>query len=121
LKNARAVVEEDAEFSVANFGAKVVNKTIKSRPVLEQEKGVEEAEEESEEEVPVLINRDLPTLQSVLEKADVVLEVVDARDPMLFRNEHVEQLAKDAGKKVLLVLNKIGECSTFFSWRAFGL
>lgn len=66
-------------------------------------------EEEVEEEVPVLINRDLPTLQSVLDKADVVLEVVDARDPMMFRSEHVEQLVKDAGKKVLLVLNKIGE------------
>lgn len=62
-----------------------------------------------EEEVPVLINRDLPTLQSVLEKADAVLEVVDARDPVLYRSEHIEQLAKDAAKKVLLVLNKIGK------------
>lgn len=77
---------------------------------------MEEVEEESEEEVSVLINRDLPTLQSVLEKADVVLEVVDARDPMVFRSEHVERLAKDAGKKVLLVLNKIGEYSTFFGF-----
>lgn len=76
--------------------------------------------EESEEEVPVLINRDLPTLQSVLEKADVVLEVVDARDPMGFRSEHVEQLSKDAGKKVFLVLNKIGEYSTFFWGNDFG-
>ena len=70
---------------------------------------MKEGEEESEDEVPVLINRDLPSLRSVLEKADVVLEVVDARDPMMFRSEHVEQLAKDTGKKVLLVLNKIGE------------
>lgn len=62
-----------------------------------------------EEEAPVLINRDLPTLQSVLEKADAVLEVVDARDPVSFRSEHVEQLVKDGKKKVLLVLNKIGE------------
>lgn len=77
--------------------------------------------EESEEEVPVLINRDLPTLQSVLEKADVVLEVVDARDPMVFRSEHVEQLLKDAGKKVLLVLNKIGEYSTFLGGMILGL
>ena len=30
-------------------------------------------------------------------------------DPMVFKSEHVEQLAKDAGKNVLLVLNKIGE------------
>lgn len=77
--------------------------------VVEQEKGTEEREEEREEEVPILINRDLPTLQSVLEKADVVLEVVDAKDPMVFRSEHVEQLVTDARKKMLLVLNKIGE------------
>lgn len=79
----------------------------------EDKKGEREEEDEKdaevEEEVPVLINRDLPTLQSVLEKADVVLEVIDARDPLAFRSEHVEQLVKDAGKKVLLVLNKIGE------------
>ena len=101
------------EVGVASLGAKVVNSKIKPRPVSEQENGTKEGEEGSEEEeVPVLINRDLPTLQSVLEKADVVLEVVDARDPLAFRSEHVEQLAKDAKKKVLLVLNKIGEYST---------
>ena len=84
------------------------------RHIPEQENdGTKEEKENREEEVPILINRDLPTLQSVLEKADVVLEVVDARDPMVFRSEHVEQLAKDAGKKVLLVLNKIGEYSLF--------
>ena len=113
MKNASAIAhgEDDAEENgVASLGAKVVNgKKLKQRPVSEQEKDTEEGEEEREEEVPLLINRDLPTLQSVLEKADVVLEVVDARDPMVFRSEHVEQLAKDAGKKVLLVLNKIGE------------
>jgi nuclear GTP-binding protein len=76
----------------------------KKREHEEEEKGAE-----VEEEVPVLINRDLPTLQSVLEKADVVLEVIDARDPLAFRSEHLEQLAKDAGKKLLFVLNKIGE------------
>jgi nuclear GTP-binding protein len=78
----------------------------------EDKKGGREEEEkgaEVEEEVPVLINRDLPTLQSVLEKADVVLEVIDARDPLAFRSEHVEQSVKDAGKKLLFVLNKIVE------------
>ena len=111
MKNAKSsaqdeVVEDDAGADgVASLGAKLLNRKIKPRPVLEQEKDTEEGEEE---EVPVLINRDLPTLQSVLEKADVVLEVVDARDPMMFRSEHVEQLVKDARKKVLFVLNKIG-------------
>lgn len=79
----------------------------------EQGKDAEDVEEDVRK-VPVLINRDLPTLQSVLEKADVVLEVVDARDPLVFRSEHIEQLAKNAEKKVLLVLNKIGVLSPFF-------
>ena len=94
--------------SIAGLSAKIIKGELKPRPqpIPEQEKG---AEEEEEEEVPVLINPDLPTLQSVLERADVVLEVVDAKDPMVFRSEHIEQLAKDAEKKVLLVLNKIGE------------
>ena len=97
---------------IANLGAKVIKGILKPRPrlVSEQEKGMKEGEDE-DEEIPVLINRDLPTLRSVLEKADVILEVVDARDPMMFRSEHVEQLVKDAGKKILLVLNKIGEYS----------
>jgi nuclear GTP-binding protein len=120
LKNARAIVEDDAEeVGVASLGAKLVNSKIKPRPVSEEEKGMTE-EEEVLDEVPLLINRDLPTLQSVLEKADVVLKVVDARDPMVFRSEHVEQLAKDAEKKVLLVLNKIGEYSTLFLGVIFG-
>jgi len=102
--------------SIAGLSAKVVKGELKPRPrpISEQEKDLKEVEED-EEEVPVLINRDLPTLQSVLEKADVVLQVVDARDPMVFRSEHVEQLVKDTGKKVLLVLNKIGEYSLFFA------
>ena len=77
--------------------------------VQEVEREEQGKDTEAEEEVPVLVNRDLPTLQSVLEKADVVLEVVDARDPVAFRSEYIEQLAKDAKKKVLLILNKIGE------------
>jgi nuclear GTP-binding protein len=66
-------------------------------------------EPEEEEEVPVLINRDLPTLQAVLNKADVIIEVLDARDPLPFRSAHLEELASSTpGKRILLVLNKTG-------------
>ena len=103
--------EDDAEENpILSLGAKVVDNKIKLRPVSEQEKCTKEGGDEREGK----IRDDLPTLQSVLEEADVVLEVVDSRDPMVFRSEHVEQLAKDAGKKVLLVLNKIGEYSLGF-------
>ena len=56
----------------------------------------------------VLANRDLSNLASVLEKAEVVVEVLDARDPLAYRSKHLEELAKQKGKKVLLVMNKIG-------------
>lgn len=46
-------------------------------------------------------------LKKVLEAADVIIEVLDARDPEGCRNKEIELQAKAAGKKVLLVLNKI--------------
>lgn len=90
--------------SIAALSAKHIGNELKPRPKV----AVEESEEEEEDEVPVLVNRDLPNLKSVLEKADVVLEVLDARDPMAYRSKHVEELALELGKKVLFVLNKIG-------------
>ncbi|KAF9000447.1 P-loop containing nucleoside triphosphate hydrolase protein [Cyathus striatus] len=68
-------------------------------------------DEDEEDEVPVLINRELPTLQSVLDKADVVIEVLDARDPLSFRSGFLEESlaakGRKKGKKVVFVLNKI--------------
>ncbi len=46
----------------------------------------------------------------VVEASDVVLEILDARDPLGCRCFQVEQavLASGADKKLILVLNKIG-------------
>ena len=71
------------------------------------EAGEAEAEEE-EEEVPVLINPELPNLKAVLDAADAVVEVLDARDPAAARSTHLEELAREGGKKLLLVLAKVG-------------
>ncbi len=48
-------------------------------------------------------------LREVIKTADVVLEVLDARDPEGCRARLVESsiLAADANKKIVLVLNKI--------------
>jgi len=52
----------------------------------------------------------------VLEASDVVLEVLDARDPMGCRCPQLEQAVTCSGdKKLLLVLNKIGK-KHWFSW-----
>ncbi|KAK0467843.1 P-loop containing nucleoside triphosphate hydrolase protein [Desarmillaria tabescens] len=61
-----------------------------------------------EEEVPALVNRDLPTLKSVLEHADVLLEVLDCRDPLAFRSSELEKLAQSG--RVVFLLNKIDIC-----------
>lgn len=91
--------------SIASLSAKILKNSIKKRPQVSE---AVDAEEEDEEEVPILINRDLPNLQSVLDKADVVIEVLDARDPLEFRSAHLESIVQKAGKKLLFVLSKIG-------------
>ena len=47
----------------------------------------------------------------VVEAADVVIEVLDARDPLACRCTDVERIVRRSGsdKKVILLLNKIGE------------
>ncbi|EAU82462.2 GTP-binding protein [Coprinopsis cinerea okayama7 len=69
-----------------------------------------EVEESDGEEVPILINRDLPTFESVLEAADAIVEVVDARDPLETRSQFLEEYAAEKNKKLLLVLSKIDTC-----------
>ncbi|TFY73577.1 hypothetical protein EWM64_g10435 [Hericium alpestre] len=77
----------------------------------EKGKTVAVAVEEEDEAAPGLMNPDLPSLKAVLDVADVVVEVLDARDPLPCRSSFLEQLAAEkAGRKTLLVLNKIDTC-----------
>lgn len=41
--------------------------------------------------------------------ADVIIEVLDARDPLGSRCPQVESAALEANKRVVLLLNKIGK------------
>ncbi|KAH9843741.1 uncharacterized protein C8Q71DRAFT_12337 [Rhodofomes roseus] len=61
-----------------------------------------------DDDIPVLANRDLPDLRSVLKEADVVIQVLDARDPQRCRSTSLDEAAKD--KKILCVLNKVDAC-----------
>ena len=56
----------------------------------------------------MLMDPDLPNLRAVLDKADVVVEVLDARDPQTFRSAELEKYMSEAGKKAMFVMNKIG-------------
>jgi len=46
-------------------------------------------------------------LKKVIEASDVVVEVLDARDPEGCRSHELEKEVLSQGKKVLLVVNKI--------------
>ena len=62
-----------------------------------------------------VINKDLSrkayikTLDQVIENSDVILEILDARDPLSCRNKDLENKIKSGkySKKIILVLNKI--------------
>jgi len=58
---------------------------------------------------PLLLNPDLPHVAAVLDKADIVIKVLDARDPLAYRSHALEaRVASKEGQRLLLVLNKIG-------------
>lgn len=75
---------------------------------------MQQALQEEEEEGSVGDRRSLRAyhreFRRVVETADVVLEVLDARDPLGTRCVEVEQsvLAAGTDKRLILVLNKIG-------------
>ncbi|KAJ7229052.1 hypothetical protein GGX14DRAFT_416477, partial [Mycena pura] len=102
---------------IASLSAKRLDAKLKAREVPMQI----DVEEREDEDVQVVINGELPNLQAALDAADVVIEVLDARDPLSFRSAHLEELV-DAkpGRRVLLVLNKIDTCprESVASWTA---
>lgn len=64
----------------------------------------------------------MPFVQ-VVEAADVILEVLDTRDPIGCRCPQVEQAVIQSGtnKKIVLVLNKIGKLSKWGQFKEFNL
>jgi nuclear GTP-binding protein len=53
--------------------------------------------------------------KKVVESADVILEVLDARDPLGCRTRQIEEMILNSGlnKRIILVLNKIGIFTIF--------
>lgn len=48
----------------------------------------------------------LKLLKSVISKSDVVMEVLDSREPELTRSRRIEEMILRSGKELLLVINK---------------
>jgi nuclear GTP-binding protein len=55
-------------------------------------------------------------LVKVIEASDVILEVLDARDPLGTRCVDIEKMVMNSGpeKRLVLLLNKIGNCPAHF-------
>ncbi|KAG8885095.1 hypothetical protein FRB97_002260 [Tulasnella sp. 331] len=64
-------------------------------------------EDVEEEEAPPLIDHTLLDLDAVLERAGVVVQLLDARDPLSFRIPQFEKVVLERGKQLVLLLNKI--------------
>ncbi|KAI0959303.1 hypothetical protein AcW1_004162 [Taiwanofungus camphoratus] len=99
---------DGAESGETGFdGVRAINAGMQEK-TSSQANAMEVYVEDNEEAAPMLVNRDLPNLKSVLDLADVVVEVLDARDPLRYRSSHIEALSE--GKKTLIILNKIDGC-----------
>jgi nuclear GTP-binding protein len=101
---------EGPTFGVATVNARTLTSSTKEEKSSAEKANVGGQHGTEEGDSLGLINHGLPNLKSVLDLADVVVEVLDARDPLSFRSAHLEELAaaRPAGR-TLLVLNKIGE------------
>ncbi|VDN55414.1 unnamed protein product [Dracunculus medinensis] len=53
------------------------------------------------------INMYANEVRKTIESADIVIEVLDARDPLGSRNQNVEHIVVSSGKRLVLLLNKI--------------
>ncbi len=112
---------DDAERAEGDFGSvatlamftKSSSKTTKGAPATNGTSASAKASTTQASGAPLLLNPDLPHLVAVLDKADVVIEILDARDPIAYRSHALEaRVASKEGQKLLLVLNKIGACTT---------
>ncbi|KAG8958085.1 hypothetical protein FRC03_009474 [Tulasnella sp. 419] len=64
-------------------------------------------EEMEDVEAPVLIDRSFPNLMTALDQADLVVQVLDARDPLVHRVLALEDILRKKNKPLLFLLNKI--------------
>lgn len=94
--------DDDELEGVSSLHAKRIHSKVLERPQASEEPEIEI------EDAPILFNHDLPTLQAVLDAADVIIQVLDGRDPFSFRSAHLEDSV--AKTKLVLLLNKIDCC-----------
>lgn len=104
--NAKPTEEEEEENpGIISVPAAVLTATAPAKAPAK----TKAADVEEDADVPQLVDTHLSTLQDVVDRADVVLQVVDARDIQGGRSGFVEGLIRDAAGNHGLVVNKAGE------------
>ena len=77
----------------------------------EREQDMKMDDEIEEEKVPKNLDKSrkkyLKELQKVIEESDVILQVLDSRDPMGCRNKELESRISAKNKRIILIMNKI--------------
>ena len=79
-------------------------------------KGAVQPAASDDEDAPILLDPEYPHFQAIFEKSDVILHVLDARDPLSFRSSQIESLVgKNPGQRLVFFLNKAGRLSVEFA------
>lgn len=108
LREAKIMGNRPTEGNLDNLA-----KDALKRDAAFERKEAEDAEESKEGLHDTSAKAYIKEFRKVIEAADVILEVLDARDPIGTRCQTVEQAILDAGtnKRLVLVLNKAGKVS----------
>ena len=73
----------------------------------EERKKAEEACEDKTETKDDASRKYMKQIHKLVNEADVILEVLDARDPLGSRSPEIERVVQEKGKKLVIVLNKV--------------
>ena len=114
VKNLMAKKKSAATDSkLATLNAKTVamtNTSVVMDPKIKEKKYLARMEtEETKKALPQMKKKYMKELKEIIEQSDIILEVLDARDPDGCRCRELEQeiLAQGGDKKIIFVLNKI--------------
>ena len=101
--------EEKKMAKLAATEAEDDTSTTTGPSTITRTKGAIQPVASDDEDVPILLNPEYPHFQALFEKSDVILHVLDSRDPLSFRSSQIETLvSKKPGQRLVLVLNKAG-------------